>query len=184
MSRRVLVAAVVAAAAAGGAVVAAAGPPPVAVRHAAAPVSYYAYHRDVDVVDRAGDAWPVGDAVGGWNAAGVVRLHLEPACRPGRDCVVVTDAGDETAPVGGIVPDGMTDLLAYPAPHWRVRLLNADRLPAAERQMVALHELGHALGLRHDTASAGSVMWPYTHPQLAPSAQDVTVLAASYRGVR
>ena len=96
-------------------------------------------------VENHAPGWPVQAAVAAWRSAGVSRVHYG-RCRSGAKCVRVRaepipgKVAGETAYFGGAIT-----------------LDSSEDWSAAERRQLVIHELGHALGARHNNAVSGGV---------------------------
>lgn len=121
------------------------------------------------IVESHAPRWNVARAARQWSKARGLRIVVAP-CRASRPCVEVRDGGRNKSGV-----DGATTLYVGPRGHRLagavVRLYNYAHLTPGERAELAMHELGHAIGLWH-VSSRASVMYPYTHSQWHPSAAD------------
>lgn len=146
------------------------------------------------MVDRTGDpTWHRANqfAVAAWNeAAAGSGLHLAWTagtgdCTPVPGRIVVCGATSASLDDGArLSRQGVTRIELGPdrnQAHVDVATMvvcSDCRLGAYRRRVVATHELGHALGLRH-TARLGSVMYPTGGPDV-PDAADVQGLQALY----
>lgn len=152
-----------------------------AAAHAAqlAPDSARWGNRTVYVVNHAGSGWPVAVATWEWNRGGVVHLVRVPSCT-GTGCLTISRGGCTQSNY-----DGQTFVVAR---HGYLLAANVSLCSRAlgdsyaKRREIVIHELGHALGLNHDTRTT-SIMWPWTHAQYAPSAYDYRLVARLYAGV-
>jgi hypothetical protein len=145
--------------------------------------------RDVVVVDRTGNPdWQAATkwAVARWDEAGArIRLTWQEApagdCSPQKVRIVVCTATwralNTPFPIGleaQVSPDtgGPHDLSS------QIQVCSDCDMDAARREAVATHEVGHALGLVHDSRPE-SVMFP-TGGAVRPDAGDVAALRAAY----
>jgi hypothetical protein len=103
--------------------------------------------------------WAVNDAVRAWGSG--LRIG---SCRRGAGCIRVTSPAR-----GNKNPLGQSFIYASGTSITRVDIqLNAsdEAQPATVRKVAAEHELGHALGLAHDTSYhgiMGPTAWSYDH---------------------
>jgi hypothetical protein len=136
--------------------------------------------RTIYVNDNTGAYWRpiVTTAIRGWNHGGSVHLVHASSCRPGFPCVHVRSTYWSSDVVGQTTMRWPGGVLTYA----RV-VMNREynRFPSYFRQAAMVHELGHAIGLFHET-STGSVMWPATY-RTWPSAYDFGLVRRAYSGV-
>lgn len=136
-------------------------------------------NRTIYVVNQAGPGWPVAGPIWEWNRTHVLNIVRVPACT-GTGCLTIYRGGCASSRY-----DGQTFPLAI---HGYLVTANIHLCPRAlgysyaKRREIVLHELGHALGLQHDTRST-SIMWPWTHVQYAPSSYDYALIARLYAHV-
>jgi hypothetical protein len=98
-------------------------------------------------------AWSLTQALAAWNASGA-RIHFDSVDTPSAD-VTVTIANP--SPCGSDPDVAARTELGYSGPRtiWIVQRL--DKYAEAE---VLVHELGHIIGLGHDTSGACATMTP------------------------
>ncbi|GGK19447.1 hypothetical protein GCM10010124_10050 [Pilimelia terevasa] len=110
--------------------------------------------------DRTPRAWPVKEAVRAWNRAPGVDSHwTDRGCpRERRHCVEVR-SGDFGSGWAGNTTYRMTMGRNFVDGSVLVRLNDRYATSTADRRSTACHELGHALGVGHNTSTA-SCMYP------------------------
>jgi hypothetical protein len=137
----------------------------------------------IDFVDHASSRWPVGRAVTEWNRTSGIDSIYRPASA-GCDgspahCVQVTSGN-----YGNVGWVGQTSRTTNAAQtyftHANVKFNDYYASSALSNQWnSACHELGHVLGLGHNTSS-GSCMYYRQSSQRYPSNQDVALLERYY----
>ncbi len=131
----------------------------------------------VDVVDRTGWAWPVRAASREW-ATPHVRYRYGPSCRARMPCVVVREGWYGLTDWSGVTHATPGQMQTF-AGTVQVQLNDSYRMSAGEHRAVACHELGHALGLDHDSRTSSCVQ---SQPHAtAPDSLDRARLEAMYR---
>ena len=113
----------------------------------------------VYVEDHADGRWSVASSVKAWGSG--LRLGT---CRSGAGCIRITSPAR-----GNSAPFGLSSIYATKTTITRVDIqMNAsdEAQPAAVRNVAMEHELGHALGLAHDTSYhgiMGPTAWGYDY---------------------
>ncbi len=155
--KRIVIAVAVACAALGGLLV---GAQPAAAAAEGYTWAHKAGHWPVVYVeDHTDGRWSVAASVAGWGSG----LHLG-ACRANAGCIRITSPAR-----GNSAPFGLSSIYATKTTITRVDIqMNAsdEAQPAAVRKVATEHELGHALGLAHDTSYhgiMGPTAWGYDY---------------------
>jgi Matrixin len=139
-------------------------------------------HPQVYFIDNTSSAWPVAAAVPPWNQAhGVDSLYRFATCpaAAGIHCVTTTNGN-----FGDTGWDGQTNM-QIDANHnfvdgMSIQFNDYYQETASEHRTVTCHELGHALGLDHNS-STNSCMFAGGAPSATtPAADDYTLLADIY----
>lgn len=113
----------------------------------------------VYVEDHTDGRWSVAGSVGAWGSG--LRLGT---CRSGAGCIRITSPAR-----GNAAPFGLSAIYATKTTITEVDIqMNAsdEAQPAAVRNVATEHELGHALGLAHDTSYhgiMGPTAWGYDY---------------------
>jgi len=131
----------------------------------------------VDVVDRTGWSWPVRAASGDWRTPHVHYSYVQ-SCRAGVPCVVVREGAYGPTNSSGLTTATAGQMQTFTG-SVQIQLNDSYRMGAAERRAVSCHELGHALGLDHDSR-ASSCLQSIPHA-LHPDAADLDSLETRYR---
>jgi hypothetical protein len=139
-------------------------------------------HPQVYIVDHTGPAWPVSAAVPVWNQAhGVDSLYRPGTCPgiPGTHCVDVRSANEGD---NGFV--GTTNVSFDAGRNFidggvNVVMNDFYTISAARHRKSICHELGHVIGLGHNSSTASCMVSGDFDAQL-PSADDFAMAAEIY----
>lgn len=135
--------------------------------------------RTIYVNDHTGPYWPVGRSSSSWNYGGSVRLIYGRSCRAGYPCIHVYSKWSSSAYIGTVYY-AYSNGIIYSAKITMNRRFNSSSYWL--RKGATVHELGHAIGLNHDTYKT-SVMY-YRVSRSSPSSYDYGVVRREYYGVR
>jgi Matrixin len=137
----------------------------------------------IHFLDRTSAAWPVGRAVTEWNkVSGIDSIRRTPAggCLSSAHCVEVVSANYGKTGWIGETWRHLNDAATY---HTNVAVYLNDYYAdnETERWIASCHELGHALGLDHNT-SKGSCMYEQLVSGMSkyPSANDRALIERFY----
>jgi hypothetical protein len=133
--------------------------------------------RTIYVNDHTFGRWPVTTAAARWNAGGSVRIHVGHSCRVGYPCVQVHARYSSGPQVG------QTPISAYYSKLTSANITMNSRFAGwswTRRAGFITHEMGHALGLSHDSRGT-SVMhaWIYASNS-RPTSYDLRLVRRDY----
>jgi Matrixin len=144
--------------------------------------AYNGYARpQVYFIDHSGSAWPVGRAVTKWNeTSGIDSVYRIPSsgCPGGGIHCVHVYSGNYGSGWTGLTSRTLNAAETYYASA-TVKLNTYYSGTEAEHWNTACHELGHVLGLDHNT-STGSCVYAYRSSQRYPNADDFNLLERYY----
>jgi hypothetical protein len=142
-------------------------------------VAFHWSRRTIYVNDHTDGRWPVTAAAARWNAGGSVRINVGHWCRSGYPCVHVY-ARYASGPYVGQTP-----ISAYYSKLTSADITMNSRFAGwswTRRAGFITHEMGHALGLSHDSW-ASSVMYAcISAGNSRPTSYDLGLVRRGYSG--
>jgi hypothetical protein len=118
---------------------------------------------------------PITNAFARWQANSPV-IFAQQAINSGEDVRVIFGGNEVDSRFGA--PGGVLASAAYPE-NGSLQFDNSESWTAASLEAVAIHEIGHVLGLSHSNRPGGT-MYPYSTPSLAIDAESREAVAALY----
>jgi hypothetical protein len=135
--------------------------------------------RTIYVNDQTGGRWPVIAAAARWNAGGSVRIHVGRSCRVGYPCVRVYSRYSSGPYVG------QTPIAAYYSKlTWADITMNSRfaRWSWTQHAGFITHEMGHALGLSHDSWASSVMFARIGASNSRPTSYDLGLVRRGYTG--
>jgi hypothetical protein len=122
--------------------------------------------------------WPVKAAAARWSKGGAVDVrYTSTGCPKDVQCVIIRQSELDDPTVGLTATSVVGPVIK--ASNITLDTTFGRKNSAARRQNVVCHEMGHALGLKHQ-ATTTSCMNPYVTSERYPNATDLKTLTTMY----
>jgi len=138
----------------------------------------YVYDTTAGLKKSGQQVWPVKAAAAQWSRGGAVDVrYTSTGCPKNVQCVTVRQSELKDPTVGVTATSSVgSDIKSSSI---TLDTTFGSKNSAARRQNVVCHEMGHALGLKHQ-ATTSSCMNPYVTSERYPDATDLKTLTTMY----